>query len=292
MSGRWRGLLLVLTMALAVVGLVAFIGGVTIEFFAARIRSPFDAVSPALAVALAGLCLAAMMALVWFGLVGLALARQTRALGSGYGEAYRLIESFRFRDAIPLLERSIHEGKETAEVLMLLTSAYAYSGQLAKAQATADRAVQLFPDDPDAYVTLANGYRLQAAYDEAVRALQQAVELAPEQPVIWAELGFMQRFAGDEVSAQASFEKAAHYSLPASYAVRVFYHLWQAYQRQGKATWAARALARVMNARDGLAAWRGGLQALKGTTYGQSLGYEILAIERSLADADAASLRA
>jgi tetratricopeptide (TPR) repeat protein len=286
MNGRLRGLALLLTVALALMGLIAFIGGVTIEFFAARSRAPWEAVSPAIAIALGGLCLAATMALLWFGIVGLALARQTRAQGSGYGDAYRLIEAFRFREAIPLLERSIKEGKETAEVLMLLTSAYAYTGQLARAQATADRAVQLFPDDPDAYVTLANGYRLQASYDEAVRALQQAATLAPEQPIILAELGFMQQFAGDAAAAQASFEKAATQPLPATYGVRVFYHLSQAYQRQGDARKAARAAARMMGARSGIAAWRGGLKALEGTAYGQQLRYEMDAIEQSMAEAD------
>lgn len=286
MNGRLRGLALLLTIALALVGLIAFIGGVTIEFFAARSRAPWESVSPALAIALGGLCLASTMALLWFGIVGLALARQTRAQGSGYGDAYRLIEAFRFREAIPLLERSIKEGKETAEVLMLLTSAYAYTGQLARAQATADRAVQLFPDDPDAYVTLANGYRLQAAYEESVRALQQAAALAPEQPIILAELGFMQQFAGDEVAAQESFEKAAAQPLPATYGVRVFYHLSQAYQRQGDARKAARAAARMVGARSGIAAWRVGLKALEGTAYGQQLRYEMDAIEQSMAEAD------
>ena len=40
------------------------------------------------------------------GIVGWLLARQSREQGSGYGDAYRLIEAFRFREAIPLLERS------------------------------------------------------------------------------------------------------------------------------------------------------------------------------------------
>jgi tetratricopeptide (TPR) repeat protein len=292
MNRRLRSLVLLITVALALVGLVVFVGGVTVEFFAVRSRGVWQDVSPAIALALAGLCLSAGMALLWFGIVGLALARQTRAQGSGYGDAYRLIEAFRFREAIPLLERSISEGKETAEVLMLLTSAYACSGQLARAQAAADRAVQLFPQDPDAYVTLANGYRFQAAYDEAVRALQQAAELAPEQPIIQAELGFMQHFTGDNDAAFQSFENAAAHALPASYGVRVFFHLWQSYQQQGEARKAARAAARMMGARTGLAAWRGGVKALEGTAYGQRLRREIDAIEQLISEADAGTLRA
>jgi tetratricopeptide (TPR) repeat protein len=286
MSSRLRGLLLLLTMAVAVVGLLLFVGGIALEFVETRNRSAIGVSSPFIGLALVGLCLAAGMALLWFGIVGVALARQTRAQGSGYGDAYRLIEAFRFRDAIPLLERSIIEGKETSEVLMLLTSAYAFSGQLAKAQATADRAIQLFPDDPDAYVTLANGYRMQALYEEAVAALQRAASLALSQPVILAELGFMQRFAGDEAGAQQSFERAALHDLPEPYRVRVYYHLMQTYQRMGDMVKAARATARMMSARSGLAPWRSGLRALEGTSYGQALSREIASIETTIRRAD------
>ncbi|MCI0351822.1 MAG: tetratricopeptide repeat protein, partial [Acidobacteriales bacterium] len=218
------------------------------------------------------------------------LARQTRALGSGYGDAYRLIEEFKFKDAIPLLERSIREGKETPDVLMLLTSAYAYTGQLAKAQATADRAVQLYPNDTDSYITLANGYRLQAAYDEAARALMQATTLTPNQPVIWAELGFVQRFAGDDSAAVESFAQAAQQAMPAPYGVRVYYHLANAYQTAGEIKLAVQAAAKMMSARDGLATWKTGLKPLEGTAYGQALRYEIVAIEQAIADADAGNL--
>src|SRR5450432_2440900 len=158
---RWV-IAIYITVVLAVAGVVIFIGALVAEYF----THPGDngGVSPFVLLALGGLSLAALMFVFWFTLVGVLPARQTRAQGSGYGDAYRLIEAFRFREAIPLLERSIHEGKETSEVLMLLTSAYAYTGQLAKAQATADRAVELFPSEPTAYITLANGYRMQAAY--------------------------------------------------------------------------------------------------------------------------------
>jgi tetratricopeptide (TPR) repeat protein len=278
------------TFVLAFVGLVIFIGGLAAELFSSRTpQNPLN-LSPYVLLALGGLGVAALMFVFWFTLVGVLLARQTRAQGSGYGEAYRLIEAFKFRDAIPLLERSIREGKETSEVLMLLTSAYAYTGQLAKAQAAADRAVQLFPNDPDAYITLANGYRLQAAYDEAAGTLTRAAALSPDQPVIWAELGFTQRFAGSETAAIESFEKAAAHAMPAPYGVRVFYHLANAYQAEGETKKAMRAVAKMMSARDGLATWKTGLKPLEGTAYGQALRYEIAAIEQAIADADAGNL--
>jgi predicted Zn-dependent protease len=277
-----------LTVVLAVVGIVVFIGALVAQYFIIPVDN--GGLSPFVVLALGGLCLAALMFVLWFTIVGVLLARQTRAQGSGYGDAYRLIEAFRFKEAIPLLERSIGEGKETSEVLMLLTSAYAYTGQLAKAQATADRAVQLYPKEPAAYITLANGYRMQAAYDGAAETLREAAKLDPDQPVIWAELGFTQRFAGEPAAAVEALEKAAQHAMPAPYGVRVYYHLANAYQAAGDTKKAVRAAAKMMSARDGLATWKAGLKALEGTAYGQALSYEIAAIEQAIADADAGNL--
>jgi len=289
MSGRLRLIFLYLSLILGFIGGGIFVGGLVIELFSANEQS-IGGISLSIQIALGGLCLAVVMFAVWFVLVGWLLARQSREQGSGYGDAYRLIESFRFREAIPLLERSIKEGKETAEVLMLLTSAYAYAGQLGKAQATADRAVRLFPNDPGSYITLANGYRLQAAYEEAAHALMEAAALEPDQPIIWAELGFVQRFAGDVSAALKSFSNAARHAMPAMYGVRVHYHLAQAFQTAGDTKAAVGATAKMMSARDGLATWQSGLNALEGTAYGQALSREIAAIQAALAEADSGNL--
>lgn len=285
---QWFGVFVSFGVGMA--GIFVFVGGLVVELFTSPNREPASGLSSVVQLALAGLCAAALMFLLWFVMVGWLLVRQSREQGSGYGDAYRLIESFRFREAIPLLERSIKEGKETAEVLMLLTSAYAYTGQLAKAQATADRSVRLFPNDPDAYITLANNYRMQAAYDEAARVLQHAIELAPDQPAVWAELGFLHHFSGDEDAALQSFERAATHAMPAMYGVRVYYHLTQAYQKAGDTHKAVRAIAKMMSARDGLAAWKSAVIPLEGTAYGQALRYEIAAMVQALADADAGNL--
>jgi tetratricopeptide (TPR) repeat protein len=287
MSRALKWLVVFGVFGLAIAGLVVFAGGLVAEVVTGT--SP-DGFSSVMQLSLLGLCVSAAMFLLLFLLVGLLVARQSRRQGSGYADAYRLIEAFRFHEAIPLLQRSIAEGKETPDVLMLLTSAYAYTGQLAKAQAAADRSVQLYPDNASAYITLANGYRLQAAYDEAADALEKAADLAPEQPIVWAELGFLQHFAGDLDSARASFERAASHAMPAMYGVRVYYHLLQAYQAAGEIEKAVKATAKMMSARTGLQAWRSGLQAMEGTAYGQSLRYEITAIEQALADADAGNL--
>lgn len=289
MRRRIQVTLIYLSPLLAILGGIVFVAGLVNELSSDRsLRGGI--LSPSIQVALGGLCVAAIMFLIWFTLVGWLLVRQSRSQGSGYGDAYRLIEEFRFREAIPLLQRSIKEGKETPEVLMLLTSAYAYAGQLGKAQATADRAVSLFPNDPGSYITLANGYRLQATYDEAARALMKAAELEPDQPVIWSELGFVQQFAGQTQAALESFERAAGYTMPPMYTVRVYYHLAHAYTAAGDVKRAVRAIAKMLNAREGLAAWQSGLAALDGTAYGQALRYEVTAIQQALSDADAGNV--
>ena len=288
MKMRLRLLVIRSAPTLALIGGVVFVGGLLVELLSGHALEPV--LSPAVQIALGGLCMAAVMFFVWFSVVGLLLVRQSRAMGSGYGEAYRLIEAFRFREAIPLLERSIEEGKENADVLMLLTSAYAYAGQLGKAQATADRAVRLYPDNSGSYITLANGYRIQAAYEEAARALVKATELDPDQPIVWAELGFAEHFSGHHEAALQAFERAARVAMPAMYGVRVFYHLAQSYAAAGQTQQAVSATARMMSARDGLRIWESGLNALEGTAYGQALRHEIEAIRQSLADADSATI--
>lgn len=277
---------------LALLGMLVFIIGVGAEFINTRSQMiPLTSdITPTTQVALAGLCLAGLMALVGFGLVMVLLARQTRRQAPGYGDAYRFMEHLQFKRAIPVLERAIESGRETPEVLAMLTSAYAHNGQFGKAQAAADRAVQLFPDDPSAYITLANGYRLQASYEQAAEALEQATHLAPHQPIIWAELGFVQRLAGDARAAFKAFQKAAEAPMPAMYSVRVYHHLARSYQQAEDAERASSATAKMMSARHGLDAWEAMQEAMQGTAYGQALRYEIQNIAQAIAQADAASV--
>lgn len=274
------------SVALALLGIVVFVLGVVIEF-ASGMTQPLDPyLSPVAQLSLAGLCLSASMIVLGFLLVGILLARQSRQYGAGYGEAYRLIQKLQFPQAIQLLERVLAGGKITPDLLMLLTSAYAYNGQLAKAQATADQAVQLFPQNAAAYMTLANGYRMQASYGEAAMALQTAAQLSPDQPIIWAELGFIQQLAGERDSAIESFKHAALYSMPSMYSVRVNYYLAQHYTKIGDSQNQAGATRRMIDTRHGLKAWKSTLSALEGTAYGSLLHYEIEKIERAISDAE------
>lgn len=276
----WIGVFV--SIGLAILGMIVFIVGVVIEFWNNRAQPLSETISPIVQLSLAGLCLSAIMIIFGFVLVGLLLARQSRHFGAGYGEAYHLIENFQFERAIRLLERAMENGKVTPDSLMLLTSAYAYNGQLAKAQATADRAVKMFPQDAGAYITLANGYRMQASYGEAALALQTATQLAPDQPIVWAELGFVQQLAGEHDAAIESFKRAALYSMPSMYSVRVNYHLSRHYKKIDDSENAEKTWERTMATEHGLQAWKSTLIALEGTTYGSSLRYEIKQIEDAI----------
>jgi Flp pilus assembly protein TadD len=267
---------------LAVLGFIVFVVGVLLELLIGGAQPLTEELSPAMQLALVGLCLSAIMMVFGFVLVGVLLAVQTRRQAPGYGEAYRLIQQMQFNQAIPLLEQAVRLGRETPEVLMLLTTAYANSGQLAKAQATADRAVQLFPSDPQAYITLANGYRQQASYDEAADALGKAVELAPEQPFVKAEQGFLYLLAGKQAQAHEIFQQIGQLPLPSIYGVRVNYHLYRAFKDEGRLAEAAEARGRMAAARDGLDAWYPVVKSMEGTAYGTFLRYEIAAIEAEL----------
>lgn len=270
---------------LALLGFLVFVIGIFYEFIVTRSRPFTDDLSPTVQLALAGLCLSALMVSFGFLLIGLLLARQTRAQAPGYGEAYDLIQRLQFSQAVPLLEQAVRSGRETPDVLMLLTSAYAHTGQLAKAQATADRAVQLFPQDASAYITLANGYRLQASYEEAARALQKAIELSPEQPSVWAELGFLYKMAGDERQAIEAFRRATDGMMSEMYAVRVFYYLCEHAKRIGDQAQADEYSRKMCQSRQGLEAWRPIQKSLEGTAYGHFLRYELHTIEQALAQA-------
>lgn len=274
--------------SLAVLGFLLFVVGVVVELVMLRQRPLSDELSPAMQLALVGLFLSALMVFCGFVLVGLLLAVQTRRQAPGYGEAYQFIQQMQFSQAIPLLEQAVARGRETPEVLMLLTTAYANTGQLAKAQATADRAVQLFPTDPTSYLTLANGYRQMASYEAAASALQRATELDPNPPpLIHAEQGFLYLAAGNRPRAMEAFRRAAQHHLPDMYSVRVYYHLAQDHREAGRHAEAEAANARMLAARSGLEAWEPILRTLGTTSYGTALRYELASIAQAVAVAEA-----
>jgi tetratricopeptide (TPR) repeat protein len=276
---------LVLLLSLLVFGL-----GIGLQYLLNRtVTLAGSDASPFAPVALGGLCTAVLTLVLWFSGVGLLVARRTRLHGADYGQAFQLMETFRFNDAIPLLERSIGTGKETVEVLTLLARAYAFSGQYSRAHGMIDRAVELYPDGAIPYRMLGQIFMLEGSDDQAISALQSAVEREPT-ALNWADLGLALIFAGRQSEALLALEKASQEPLPAPQALRVYFHLMDLYADAGNAPKAASAAAKMVSARDGLSAWQHELGAVKGTGYGQRLTREIQVIARALKDADAAQI--
>ncbi len=274
---------------LLLLGMLAFVLGILLQYALNRliILSPGPDASTFAPVAMAGLCMAALTLLIWFAGAAFLLARQTRLHGADYAQAYRMMDTFQFSEAIPLLEHSINTGKETAEVLTLLARAYAYIGQYSRAHMLLDRAVELYPDSAAPYLTLGLVFLLEGNDEQTVEALQAAVDRDPA-PMNWADLGLALDSAGRKDEALVALEKASQQPLPAPHALRVYYRLMNLYATAGNAPKAASAAAKMVSARDGLSAWEYQLSALKGTGYGQRLTHEVQAIARALREADAA----
>jgi len=281
-----------LPVLLLLIGLLVFIMGIGLQYLLTReigtsLVGPD--VRPFVPIAMVGLCIIALVLVAWFIGVGVLLARQTRLHGADYGDAYQLMETFQFKDAIPLLERSISNGKETVEVLTLLARAYAYSGQYSRAHRAIDRAAELYPEDAAPYVTLGLVFLLEGSDDQAITALQAAVACDPT-PVNWADLGLALALASRKPEALTALEKASQQPLPTPHALRVYYRLMNLYTSAGDALKAAGAAAKMVSARDGLPVWEYQLDAIKGTAYGQRLAREIQAIADALSTADAAQV--
>ncbi len=289
---RLIAMIMQLPVLVLLLSLLVFLLGIGLQYLlnrTAALTLVGSDVSPFAPVAFGGLCTAALTLVVWLVGVGFLVARRTRLHGADYGQAFQLMETFRFNDAIPLLERSIATGKETVEVLTLLARAYAYTGQYSRAHSMIDRAVELYPDSAVPYQTLGQIFMLEGSDEQAIAALQSAVERDPS-ALYWAELGLVLLFAGRQHEALAALEKASQQPLPTPHALRTYYHLMDLYAMSGDAPKAASAAAKMVSARDGLSAWQHELGAVKGTGYGQRLTREIQAITRALKDADAAQI--
>ena len=62
------------------------------------------------------------------------------------------------------------------------------AGDMAKAEACFRKVVELTPDDVEARCCLGNTLREQSRYDEALEQFRRARDMAPDEPMPWAEL--------------------------------------------------------------------------------------------------------
>jgi tetratricopeptide (TPR) repeat protein len=96
----------------------------------------------------------------------------------------------------------------SAERLANLGTAFMMRGQVEDAVRAYERAVELAPSDPRAHGDLGTAYLAANRADEAVRHLRRAVELAPDRATFWSNLGYAQQLGGRLDEAIATYRKA------------------------------------------------------------------------------------
>jgi len=95
------------------------------------------------------------------------------------------------------------------------------SGELARGEALARRAIAIAPDEPDGYRALGRYLGLRGEYSEAIKALRRAIEINPSDTAAIAVSGTVRSYDGDLDGAIGALERAVRLN-PALDAVYVF----------------------------------------------------------------------
>lgn len=88
--------------------------------------------------------------------------------------------SHRFRQALPLVDTLLKRRPKSADSYTLAAETYANCSRLPQAAAFAEKAVSLFPKDPDALFIRAYVAMQQGQYQIALEAIEHALELRPD----------------------------------------------------------------------------------------------------------------
>jgi len=90
---------------------------------------------------------------------------------------------------------------------LLLGSAYRAKDEVNKAMESYQRAVEINPNLPDAYLGLAATYFMSEKVDEAIKYFKKAIELNPKHVAAYYNLGSLYEYNGQIDEAITSFEK-------------------------------------------------------------------------------------
>uniref|UniRef100_G1TRM6 Protein O-mannosyl-transferase TMTC1 n=1 Tax=Oryctolagus cuniculus TaxID=9986 RepID=G1TRM6_RABIT len=116
------------------------------------------------------------------------------------------------REAERMTTHIVEEDSGCLECYRLLSAIYSKQEHHAKALDAIDRALQLKPKDPhvvsELFFTKGNQLREQNLLDKALKSYKAAVELNPEQAQAWMNMGGIQHIQGSYVSARAYYERA------------------------------------------------------------------------------------
>ena len=92
-------------------------------------------------------------------------------------------------------------------VQLLLGSAYRGKDEVNKAMESYQRAIEINPKLPDAYLGLAATYFMSEKVDEAIKYFKKAIELNPKHVAAYYNLGSLYEYNGQIDEAITSFEK-------------------------------------------------------------------------------------
>jgi Flp pilus assembly protein TadD len=105
--------------------------------------------------------------------------RVSPAVRTEYESAVRLLEQQQYEQGIAALTRVIEGAPNVTAAHIDLGIGYARAGDLAKAEESLKRALQLNPRHPIAYNELGMVYRRQGKFDQARASYMKALELFP-----------------------------------------------------------------------------------------------------------------
>nr|XP_021140452.1 transmembrane and TPR repeat-containing protein 1 isoform X2 [Columba livia] len=118
----------------------------------------------------------------------------------------------RMKEAEKMTNHILSEDAECLECYRLLSAIYSKQEHYAKALEAIEKAFQLKPKDPkvisELFFTKGNQLREQNLLDKAFESYKQAVELNPDQAQAWMNMGGIEHIKGSYVTARGYYEKA------------------------------------------------------------------------------------
>ncbi|XP_062446399.1 protein O-mannosyl-transferase TMTC1 [Rhea pennata] len=118
----------------------------------------------------------------------------------------------RTKEAEKMTNHILYEDVECLECYRLLSAIYSKQEHYAKALEVIDKALQLKPKDPkvlsELFFTKGNQLREQNLLDKAFESYKQAVELNPDQAQAWMNMGGIEHIKGNYVTARSYYKKA------------------------------------------------------------------------------------
>lgn len=123
-------------------------------------------------------------------------------------EAIQWCDQGRPRDALPILEARVADVPHDPFALHGLGVAYALLGELALAQTSFEKLVEIAPKSATAHSSLGNAFKFQGNYAEAAKAYRKAILLQPEYADAHYNLAIILAETGQKAEAKKSLEHA------------------------------------------------------------------------------------